>query len=59
MTCCVENERPGKDYVYNRLVSTKDGHSEKWLYEVYDECQWVCTNRITVDPNYRRVLQLE
>ena len=46
-----KSERPGKDYVYNRLVSTKDGHSEKWLHtEVYDECQWVCANRVTVDP---------
>ena len=50
----------GKDYVYNRLVSTKDGHSEKWLHtEVYDECQWVCANRITSTRKSRKlVLQL-
>jgi len=28
---------------YNRLISTQDGHSEKWLHkDVYRECQEVC-----------------
>ncbi len=28
---------------YNRLVSTQDGHSEKWVHrETYQECQKVC-----------------
>ena len=28
---------------YNRLVSTKDGHSEKWIHsDSYKECQKVC-----------------
>jgi endonuclease YncB( thermonuclease family) len=31
------------DGVYNRLVSSKDGHSIKWKHDVkYDECQNVC-----------------
>lgn len=31
------------DGVYNRLVSSEDGHSIKWKHEVkYDECQNIC-----------------
>ncbi len=31
------------DRTYNRLVSTIDGHSEKWKHgDVYDECQHCC-----------------
>ena len=31
------------DGAYNRLVSTVDGHSLKWIHdEIYDECQTVC-----------------
>lgn len=38
------SEGGGKDgKTYNRLVSTIDGHSEKWLHEVdYKECARVC-----------------
>lgn len=36
--------------VYNRLVSTADGHSVKWRHEVkYDECQRVCHMTYAVD----------
>jgi endonuclease YncB( thermonuclease family) len=38
------SEGGGKDgKTYNRLVSTTDGHSEKWLHDIdYKECQKVC-----------------
>lgn len=38
------------DGVYNRLVSTADGHSVKWTHETkYDECQRVCHMTFAVD----------
>ncbi len=28
---------------YNRLISTADGHTEKWKHQdIYQDCQWVC-----------------
>ncbi len=34
---------------YNRLISTRDGHTEKWKHQdTYSECQWVCA----ADHNY-------
>ena len=38
------SEGGGKDgKTYNRLVSTTDGHSEKWLHDIdYPECEKVC-----------------
>lgn len=34
---------------YNRLISTRDGHTEKWKHQdTYTECQWVCAS----DHNY-------
>lgn len=47
------HEDPERDKpTYNRLVSTRDGHSEKWEHtDVYDECQWVCYQEIVeADP---------
>ncbi len=45
------NEGGGKDgKTYNRLVSTTDGHSEKWLHDDdYAECKKVCrdSKRVT------------
>ena len=36
---------------YNRLVSTRDGHSNSMLHtEDYDICQWVCTTEHPVEP---------
>ena len=33
----------GKNPAYNRLVSSKDGHSEKVMHSnVYKNCEWVC-----------------
>lgn len=47
------SEGGGKDgKTYNRLVSTTDGHSEKWLHEDdYKECQKVCrsSKRLTAE----------
>lgn len=38
------------DGVYNRLVSSKDGHSIKWKHDVkYDECQNICHQAFPVD----------
>jgi endonuclease YncB( thermonuclease family) len=32
-----------KKNTYNRLISTKNGHSKKWFHETqYKICQWVC-----------------
>lgn len=37
------DERPGDHDSYNRLVSSADGHSEKWTHtDTYSECQRVC-----------------
>ncbi len=33
----------GDGRTYNRLVSTRDGHSAKWQHDKsYGECEWVC-----------------
>jgi endonuclease YncB( thermonuclease family) len=46
------SEGGGKDgKTYNRLVSTLDGHSEKWLHEDdYAECQRVCRRGQRLSP---------
>jgi hypothetical protein len=45
-------ERSGRQYAYNRIVSTKDGHSEKVQHQkAYKECEWVCVNKVTVAPD--------
>ena len=37
---------------YNRLVSTRDGHSAKWEHtNRYGECEWVCRQENTVSPD--------
>ncbi len=44
-------EKSGRKYAYNRIVSTKDGHSEKIRHsKAYQECEWVCVNKVTVAP---------
>ncbi|NCQ61992.1 MAG: nuclease [Myxococcales bacterium] len=43
-------EDPGRAHNYNRLVSTRDGHTEKWEHhDVYHECQRVCSTEIRSD----------
>lgn len=42
-------EYSNREYAYNRVVSTKDGHSEKVRHKKrYKECEWVCLNRVTL-----------
>ena len=44
------DERSNRKYAYNRLVSSRDGHSEKWMHqEKYKECQTVCEQNIKID----------
>jgi len=48
------SEDPGRLHNYNRTVSTRDGHTEKWEHhDVYSECQQVCNTEIRSDA--RRV----
>jgi endonuclease YncB( thermonuclease family) len=42
-THSINEDAEGRGTVYNRLVSTVDGHSLKWKHtDVYEECQNVC-----------------
>jgi micrococcal nuclease len=44
------DEDLGREWHYNRLVSTRDGHSESQRHrETYGECEWVCNDEIRVD----------
>ncbi|MCZ7681250.1 MAG: hypothetical protein M5U28_21655 [Sandaracinaceae bacterium] len=44
------HEDPGREYHYNRLVSTLDGHSESRQHrESYGECTWICNTETRVD----------
>ena len=43
------DERSNRAYAYNRLVSSADGHSEKWMHQnKYEECQVVCEQNIAI-----------
>jgi endonuclease YncB( thermonuclease family) len=43
LTSLHSNDEGYEGTTYNRLVSTTDGHSDKWLHkDVYRECQEVC-----------------
>lgn len=45
------SEDPSRDTHYNRMVSTRDGHSERMAHnDVYAECDAVCTEEVYVDP---------
>ncbi|MGF1466088.1 MAG: thermonuclease family protein [Sandaracinaceae bacterium] len=40
----------GRRVAYNRLVSVRDGHSERWAHgDTYPECTWVCHEEDRVD----------
>lgn len=44
------SEDPSREWHYNRLISTLDGHSEsRQHHESYDECEWVCNDEIRAD----------
>ena len=46
------SEDPQREWHYNRLVSTHDGHSESYRHhENYDECEWVCNEEIRADES--------
>jgi endonuclease YncB( thermonuclease family) len=51
------DEDSSREWHYNRLVSTEDGHSESWQHrERYSECQWVCNTEHRADmPRVRAV----
>ena len=41
------DEKPSQTWTYNRLVSTYDGHSERWIHgETYGECTEVCVDEV-------------
>jgi len=43
------------DPSYNRLVSSRDGHSEKWEHENnYGECEWVCYQEVVANEQLVR-----
>ena len=44
------HEDPSRDEHYNRMVSTRDGHSERWIHnDVYPECSTQCATEIVAD----------
>ena len=44
------DEDPGRDSHYNRMVSTRDGHTEKWRHsDTYPECSTQCATEIEAD----------
>jgi len=44
------DEDPGRDTHYNRMVSVRDGHSEKWEHtDTYPECSTQCATEIRAD----------
>ncbi|HBU47930.1 MAG TPA: hypothetical protein DEB46_06430 [Myxococcales bacterium] len=49
------DEKPNQDWAYNRLVSTHDGHSERWIHrETYGECTNVCVDEVEIDSQTLR-----
>lgn len=44
------DEDPSREWHYNRLVSTRDAHTESMRHhQTYSECEWVCNDEIRVD----------
>lgn len=44
------DEDPSRPIHYNRLVSTRDAHTESMQHhDTYSECEWVCNDEIRVD----------
>ena len=49
------DERPNQNWAYNRLVSTHDGHSERWIHgETYGECDKVCVQEVQLESQVLR-----
>lgn len=53
------SEDTSREWHYNRMISTRDGHSESVRHrESYGECQWVCSDEIVADePAVERVAE--
>lgn len=50
LTSTHSNDEGYEGKTYNRLVSTKDGHSKKWYHkDIYGECQVVCSQEVHYD----------
>ena len=50
-------EDPDRSETYNRLISTRDGHTEKWMHtDQYEECTWQCATVLQADQ--RRVREV-
>lgn len=46
------DEDPSRDSHYNRLISTRDGHSESMRHRnTYGVCEWVCNDEIRADES--------
>lgn len=44
------SEDPSREFHYNRLISTRDGHTESIRHhDSYSECEWVCNDEIRAD----------
>ena len=44
------DENVGREWHYNRLVSTRDAHSESMRHQnTYEVCSWICNDEIRVD----------
>ncbi|MCS6856651.1 MAG: thermonuclease family protein [Sandaracinaceae bacterium] len=53
-------EDPGKEWHYDRLISTNDGHSESRKHRnIYQECQWVCNDEVVADAIATRAVARE
>lgn len=49
------SEDPSREWHYDRLISTIDGHSESRRHQNdYAECQWVCNDEVVADPDATR-----
>lgn len=58
------DEDPSRDSHYNRMVSTRDGHSERWIHDdYYSECSVQCATELRADPerveNFARTLRAD
>lgn len=49
------DEDRDRQWHYNRLVSTRDGHTESMQHrETYSQCEWVCNTEIVADEPQAR-----
>lgn len=54
------SEDPSREWHYDRLISTIDGHSESRRHRNnYGECQWICNDEVVADPLATRAVARE